>query len=404
MTNNLKQILQSFDSLAEQFRQDHPGVADMPTRQKALKLVGWLRAKNLTGLHAPDRNYYNLRNCFIGHALSEEDHPSLPLISSAIFCCVAERLGMESGCCSFPSHVHASVLAPPGYTLDGDEKDTGAQRETMYLDPYGSDYEVTLSDLRLKLVEFGWTQGTEAFLVASPIPAIVQRMSNNIKNAYNMVQSLPEDDPAAVEMKRLRAGYPELNVEATMYAAVWADIMMKKTTNFHWDANLPSFLHRFAIGWAEDAWIVEKYLLPLYEDFVNRQPIGRRRDDWENVRTILDTVRNLDQRRPEISRRYTQEIQTRVLYKIGQVFRHKRYGYIGIINGWTTSGAGGLPSPHYLTAEDALEDSDGSNAPTNGAAAADYRPARRPAKTFYTCLLVYPSLPLITIISDFSHG
>ncbi len=99
-----------------------------------LALVGWLRSNNLTGMDSPEANYRNLRNCLIGHALSEDDHPSLPIISSAIFCCVAERVGLTSSCCSIPSHVHATVFAAPGQTLTGpDEPDPNAELKAMYL-------------------------------------------------------------------------------------------------------------------------------------------------------------------------------------------------------------------------------------------------------------------------------
>ncbi len=369
--------------------QEHPNFDDMSTREKALSLVRWLRTNNLTGMDAPEPNYRNLRNCLIGHALSDERHPSLPIISSAIFCCVGERLGLTCSCCAFPSHVHASVIAPPGLTLDGEEEtNPNAEMESMYLDPYGSDEEVTVSDLRVRLVEFGWTQGAEAFLKTSPVPIIVQRTAQNIKATYSRVQSLPDGDPAELEMKRLRAGHPDLNLEAAVYASMWAELMMKQTTSLHWDTNLDAFLNRFALSWSEDAWIVEKYLLPLYDRFIESQPHQRQRAGWENVRAILGMLDNLDNRQPTVNRRYTQEIRSRVQYKIGQVFRHRRYQYIGIINGWAAMGTTALPTPHYLTTEDAEEEA------ANEAEPAESR--RRIAKTYYTCLCA-----VLTILRKF---
>ncbi|KAK4216350.1 hypothetical protein QBC37DRAFT_417010 [Rhypophila decipiens] len=374
---DLDYISRSFDSLATRFRQECPGLEDMSTRQKALALVRWLRANNLTGMHEPDTNYRNLRNCLIGHALSEDEHPSLPLISSAIFCCVAERLGMTSACCSFPTHAHASVFAPPGLTLDGvEENNPNAELESMFLDPFGSDEEVTLLDLRMKLVEFGWTQTAEAFLKASPVLVIVQRAAQNIKGAHAEIHNTTDNEARVEEMKRLRTGHPDLNLEAAYYSSMWADLLTKRTSSLHWDANLNSFLNRFALSWSEDAWIVEKYLVPLYDAFVNAQQQQRQRDGWESVHEILAMLRNLDNRRPTVSRRYTEEICTRVRYKIGQVFRHKRYGYIGIINGWDATGTSSLPTPHYLAGEETDEET-----LTPG----EYGRSR-PVKTFYTCL------------------
>ena len=353
----------------------------MSTREKALCLVRWLRAKNLTGMENQEANYRNLRNCFIGHALSEDKHESLPIISSAIFCCVAERLGIRASCCAFPSHVHASVLAPAGQTLDGAYvDDPNAELDSMYLDPYGSDEEVTLEDLRSRLVEFGWTQGPEAFLKASPVPIIVQRTAQNIKASYSQIQSLSDDDPTEYGMKRLRTGHPDLNLEAAMYASMWADLMVKQATNAHWDTNLYQFLNRFALSWGEDAWIVEKYLVPLYDTFINSQAQPRQRAGWESVHDILAMLHNLNNRQPDVHRRYTEEIHSRVLYKIGQVFRHKRYNYIGIINGWTASNIQPLPTPHYLTAEEADDESYDASVDPSG--------VKKSPRTYYTCLYV----------------
>ncbi|KAK3313918.1 hypothetical protein B0H66DRAFT_607155 [Apodospora peruviana] len=380
---DLDYISRSFDDLAERFRCEHSAFEDMSTRQKALALVRWLRANNLTGLEHPERNYRNLRNCLIGHALSDEEHPSIPLISSAIFSCVAERLGMTSSCCAFPSHVHASVFAAPGLTLDGEEElNPDAELEHMYLDPYGSDDEVTLIDLKVRLVEFGWTQGADVFLRASPVPIIVQRTAQNIKATYAAAQGFATDDPRKAGMKRLRVGHPDLNLEAACYSSMWAELLMKQTSSLHWDANLDSFLNRFALSWSEDAWIVEKYLVPLYDAFVDSQAGQRQRQrlGWENVHQILDMLRNLDKRTPTVSRRYTEEIHSRVRYKIGQVFRHKRYNYIGVINGWDATGTASLPTPHYLNADDTEEDTPVLNLAEHGDI-----PQRR-ATTFYTCL------------------
>ncbi|KAL2134609.1 hypothetical protein VTI74DRAFT_11351 [Chaetomium olivicolor] len=376
-------IVQTLDELAKQFRAEHPTFDDLSTRQKALSLVRWLRAKNLTGMDHPEINYRNLRNCFIGHALSDDNHPSLPIISSAIFVCIAERLGMTAFCLAFPSHVHAAVYAPAGKDLDGhDTHETDGEKKRMCLDPYGSDYEVTLSDLRLKLVEFGWTQGTEAFLTPSPVPIIVQRTAQNIKATHDTVHNLTNNDLLTSEMKRLRSGHPSLNLDAAVYAAMWAELLMKQTSSFHWASSLAGFLHKFALSWSEDAWIVKKYLVPLYDQFVTspHNP-PRRRDGWQNVHEILAMLENLDNRVPEVSRRYTEDISSRVRYKIGQVFRHRRYGYIGVINGWAAMGSASLPQPHYLDTAEADEEGDVFD-PTESV----HSSMMAPQRTYYTCL------------------
>jgi F-box protein 21 len=362
----------------------------MPIRQKALSLVRWLRAKNLTGTEDPELNYRNIRNCFIGHALSDPQHPSLPIISSAIFCAVADRLDMKTSCCAFPSHVHASVFAPPGQSLDGTTSEPGVEMEAMYLDPYGSDEEITVEDLRLRLVEFGWASGSDVFLSASPVPVIVQRTAQNIKTTYARAQELRDGDQSGVELKRLRTGHPEMNLEAAFYGSMWAQLLTKQISNIHWNVNLNSFLNRFALTWSEDAWIVEKYLVPLYDTFIESRPQPRNLVGWENVREILAMLRNLDHRQPTISRRYTQDIHNKVHHKIGDVFRHKRYGYVGVINGWAATGTTALPTPHYMTADETEEEEEGdgvNNGNDNGGEGGN--PLELPSirsRTYYTCL------------------
>ncbi|KAK3496593.1 hypothetical protein B0T13DRAFT_291252 [Neurospora crassa] len=386
---DLEYILSTLDTLAQRFMLEHPEHKIMSTRQKALALNRWLRAQNLMGMENETVNYHNLRNCLLGHALSDDEHPSLPIISSAIFASVAERLGMSSACCAFPSHVHASVKAPPGMTLDGDvEEDPKAEPETMYLNPYKWDGEVTLDELRRALVELGWTQGSEVFLRASPVPIIVLRTAANIKAATSRIQNLADrsGEPIEVEAKRLRAGHPDINVEAAKYASMWAELMVKPVSSVHWDHNLETFLHSFAMSWGEDAWIVRKYLLPMYEQFVASQPHVRNRAGWENVREILNMLDNLDRREAVVTRRYTQEMQERVRYRIGQVFRHKRYGWIGIINGWA-AGSAGLPVPHYLDGyEDEVQSPTTSPRSSGDRLHSEGQLRPQLARVFYTCM------------------
>ncbi|KAK1753508.1 Transglutaminase-like superfamily-domain-containing protein [Echria macrotheca] len=356
-------IMDTLDSLSRQFRDEHPRLRDMSTRQKALVLVSWLRRQNLTGMDHAELNYRNLRNCLIGHALSEEEHSSLPIISSAIYCSIAERVGLDASCCAFPSHVHAAVHSPLGETLDGDQRDETFS-EIMYLDPFGSSEEVTIQDLRERLVEFGWREGTDAFLKPTPVSVIVQRTVQNIRETYSTYRSLEGTGQRQreYELSRLRSGIPGLNMDLAAYAVKWAELMIRPANSDHWGLGLDLFLHRFALTYKEDIWLIEKYLLPLYDQSLATQP-GRQRESWENVRTVIEILENLDSRLPVPSRRYTREIEQRVLYKVGQVFRHRRYGYIAIINGWALKGSG------LVTTEPMPEDGDSSG-----------------PKTFYSCM------------------
>lgn len=370
------------DRLASDFLSEQPHFSEKSTRQKALLLAQWVRAKNLTGMEDEEVNYRNLRNCLIGHALLEDQHESLPIISSAIYCCLAERVGLRAACCAFPSHVHAMVMAPPGEQLDGGRvPNPTTDVEKMFLDPYRSSEEVTLQDLRSKLVELGWMSSGDSFLVASPTAVIVQRTAQNMKTTYSKLARMSNIEPEArYQLRRLRNGDHEMNAESALYAALWANLLVNPVSSFQWDHSLDVFLSRFHQLFSEDLWLVEKYLLPLYNVFTESQAQTHHRFSWQNVHEMVNMVRNMDQRQPTVNRRYTQEIQANVWYKVGQVFRHKRYDYIGIINGWGDKGTGSLPTPHSLSMDETMEEYQDTS-DSDSSARSRFR-----KKTYYTCL------------------
>lgn len=381
--NLILQITRELRSLADGFRDEHPGWGDMPTRQQALLLVHWLRTKGLVGMNDESSNYRNLRNTLIGQALSEDGHDSLPLVSCAIYCCVAENLGLTAACASIPNHVHVVVHPPPGRTLDDKPASPGQERGdveeyAMFLDPYGSDGEVSLLRLRDNLSLLGWDGDTNRFFLPSPVTELVLRTARNIRATYLHSQenvrfaneSLPRQ-----ETNGLREGFTDINLEAAAYAAMWAELLMQRVADFDWASSLDTFLNRFALSFAEDAWIVERQLLPLYDSIVRQHPPPP--DRWQNVREMLGMLATLDSQQPLVNRRRTEEIEKRVKYRIGQVFRHRRYHYIGIINGWASDGADTLPTPHYSSPREVEHVTEVAQRQPGGRAA---------NRTYYTCL------------------
>ncbi|KAH8769214.1 hypothetical protein F5883DRAFT_66641 [Diaporthe sp. PMI_573] len=366
----------TLDQLAAGFLEEQQDAKKLCARDKALALLKWVRNRNLVGMDEPDENYRNLRNCLIGHALHDERHPSLPIISAAIYASLAERIGLRAVCCAFPSHVHAMVLAPAGQDLSGKAVSAPVRDvDRMFLDPYGSSEEVQFDDLRSRLVELDWINGREAFLVAAPVPVMVQRVSRSLAATFGTFWTTRQEDLASL------CGRPasKLTVESAAYAARWANLLMTPVSNFQWDSTLDQFLNQLAQQFPEDGWMVEEYILPLYTIYTQSvQP--RIRFTWENVPEMLGIIRNMDNRQPTVNRRYTQEIHQNVWYSVGQVFRHKRYGYVGIINGWGERGTQSLPMPHNMSFEEAMDDMGDSGTDS------DTVRQRLRKKTFYTCL------------------
>ena len=365
------------DDRAAQFRASQPDLGRLTTRQKALALNRWLRANGLTGLRTPARSYRNLRNLLIGQALRHEDHDSIPVISSAIFCCIAARLGMTAQCCSFPAHVYAIVLAAPGLTLDGEPRDgDDAPRERMYLDPYGFDDEVPVAGLQALLAQFAWQTDPSALLSPVCTLAVVRRTAQNVNATFARMLELQDD--ADAELTQLMRGNSSANMEAALYASMWAFLLLSTPNTFAWNDRLANFLRRFAASWPQDAWLIEKYLCPA-SDSVSRlrdgfpqAPHHGRGDPWERLRL----VRAQDHVAPPVVRRSLAANQT-VPFKIGQVFRHRRYGWLGVITGWSDQGTRHLPATH-------ARDADGR--PADGDTERPAMPARPPNQFYFMCL------------------
>ncbi|KAF5677218.1 hypothetical protein FHETE_1730 [Fusarium heterosporum] len=374
---DLDDIGHILDRMAEEFRQSRSNIDEMSTRQKALELNRWLQINNLTGLQHPERSYRNLRNCLIGQALRHEDHDSIPIISSAIFCCVAERLGLQAQCCAFPTHVHAIVFAENGKTLDSTPMtEDGVPPERMYLDPYGSSEEIPMTDLQAMLSQFGWQSSTDVFLSPVSPVAIAMRTARNIRaTAARVIEAREQIDP---DLTRLITGNDSSNIDAALYSALWASLLLTPVDSFEWDEVLEPFLNRFAKSWHVDAWLVEKYIFPLYDRFGPFRGRLMRNNPrrWDDPREVIGLVDEFDEIPPPVFYRNNTRTQN-VLYKIGQVFKHRRYGWVGAVNGWTDQGTRRLPMPHTVAIDETLDDNSDTELPNR------VRPRNQ---TFYTCL------------------
>ncbi|KAL7923204.1 Transglutaminase-like superfamily domain-containing protein [Trichoderma austrokoningii] len=334
---DLDDIARMLDEIATSFRLSHAGLQNWSTRTKALTLVRWLRARNLTGLNDPHHDYRNLRNCLIGQALRHPEHDSLPIVSAAIFCCVAARLGIDASSCSFPSHVHVIISAPAGYTLDGGlagRSDSSSER--MFLDPYGSDDEVQLARLESILAQLGFAEHTEQFTTPVPASKMAIRVAHNVSASLG----IPElHDRLAPRVIRLLRGDGLLNASACWYAASWALLILSRPNRTTWLDRLEKFLKQFPDVYPEDAWMVEKFLWPRFCEVISSPRDGFRRHHNRpggpiNPWHFWQGIRDLDGIPPPIYRRDRCHHPSGPLLRIGQVFRHRRYRWLGVVTSW----------------------------------------------------------------------
>jgi F-box protein 21 len=324
------QISDLFDDLHTRLRFEYPGLDQLPTRKKALAVVAFLRAHNLTGLET-ELAYRDLQNNYIGIALQDRDHPSLPLISVAIFCTLARRLGLDARCCGIPNHVHAIVF-PNGYeTLDGRSLLNQEQDGPMYLDPFRSDGEVPIENLQHLLASWG-IRATDfpRYISTSTTASLVLRTSRNIlATVHDFRGHGGSTENNGHPTIRLYAN-PFADMDNAFYSALWANFMLSSplarsdTTNQR--QFIPLILERFERLYPMDASLIEKYICPVFNNPSNAE-------HWE-LHEALRVVSAADQSPKQLRLRDSPAARDRVKYKVGQVFRHKRYAYTAAITGW----------------------------------------------------------------------
>lgn len=343
------------DETAAEFRASHPDLDQLTTRQKALALNRWLRAENLTGLRSPDRDYRNLRNCLIGQALRHPEHESIPIISSAIFCCIAYRIGLAAGCCAFPSHVHCVVFPPRGQTLDGRLDDSPEGLESMYLDPFGNDDEVPEAVLKAFLRRFGWQTSAETAMAMMSHASTVSRTAGNIRETYTMF--MDGQNRSSSHLTQLIDGHGPNNMAACYYASLWVSLMLSPANNLEWDDRFEKFLDRCARTFPEDVWLVERYLMPLYDSMspLRHRLIRHAGDEPEDAWKVIRLIRRADELPAPVFRR-SDTGNSKVPFKIGDVFRHRRYLWLGVITGWTDHGSRNVEGSRVVAGNGAREE------------------------------------------------
>ncbi|KAI8965545.1 hypothetical protein F5Y11DRAFT_294552 [Daldinia sp. FL1419] len=345
---DLEEITELLDDIADRFRNAHPYFYEMNTRQRAITLSRWLRSNNMTGLNDPtEQTYRYLRNCLIGRALQDEHHPSLPIISAAIYSAVASRLGLEAYPCALPSHVHATVLSRPGMTLDDEPLEEPSQhQENMFLDPYTVDDEVPLDRIIDFLHRLGIHTGHDNLLNPTSTDLIVMRTAQNIRASFTSFRTNERPFAQIIPMIELNRGDWARNLQPALYSMIWASIMMvpvlpdSDEIRWDWQQDVRDLLSAFYEHFPEDAWLVEKYVCPMYDTFAGPT---RRRNNWDppskSVRDQIRSMRRADASVHPARRRSDLPKGTEVKYRVGQVFRHRRYEYYGLILGWTIEGS-----------------------------------------------------------------
>ncbi|MCJ1378071.1 hypothetical protein MMC17_001167 [Xylographa soralifera] len=333
------EISTRLDAIADDIRAEYADINHQSPRQKAISIAVYLRANNLTGIKDL-YEYQDLQNNFLGIALHEEDHPSLSLISTAIYCSLAKRLDLEAHACGFPLHVYTIIRSAQGFDLDGNRLPPDSNEpQSMYMDPFRSDRETLVTDLQAQLRSIGmpWDIHSRALAPASTSEIVLRSGRNILKCVQEAHRSaVARNGHGSNSHITLASSFPDM--ESAFYGALWASLLLGRppygdrsvvstveARNF-----LQPIVQHFETHFPGDVSLIDDYIVPLFRDF----------GEYAQLRETVRVIRAGDSI-PKLVQERTEETSEHVKFLVGQVFKHKRYNYIAVIIGWDAECAAG---------------------------------------------------------------
>ncbi|KAL8705547.1 MAG: hypothetical protein Q9201_001364 [Fulgogasparrea decipioides] len=307
------------DDIAQSIHVKNPEIQEATPQQKAKLVARYLCSNKLTGV-ADNSQYHNLRNSFIGLALQNGENAALPLISVVIFCAVSKRVGLVAAPCGFPFHVYAIVKAPDGHDLDGRPLGDSAVAPQMYMDPFTSDQEVPRTVLQTQLKSMGVPLADHEMLLGASTAADMVR-----RTARNIIGSIQNHGQGNASVRSTGSGSFDPESDEALYSALWALLLLPEAGEglFHRARYLPYILELLEKEYLVDARLIERFALPVFE----------RSQHWEQLRDAVRVMRAGDSMPKQVKPR-TPQISKSVSFRVGQIFRHKRYNYQAVITGW----------------------------------------------------------------------
>ncbi|KIW28329.1 uncharacterized protein PV07_08002 [Cladophialophora immunda] len=315
---DMSDIFARLDSYADSVREAHPYIDELSPRKKASVIAEHLLEKKWVGIQ-DDRHYHSLDHMFLGVSVFSNNRNSVPLISAVIFCYVARQFNLRAQPCSYPFHVHAVVHPPPGFDLDGhplpESSIQGPSDLThLYMDPFHSSEPISRSRLetQLKFINPGATAVQTATYLA---PAAARDLS--VRTAHNILSS-PSHDPDPP--------LHPINANLATYAALFSLVILVPypvAQPGHLRQHLAVLTQHFLEYFDLDIHLFETYVLPLTHTL----------PDSRAYRNLVFQLKESDhESRPPKYR--SDPRNSAVKFGIGQVFIHRRRGYLAVIYGW----------------------------------------------------------------------
>ncbi|OAP58645.1 hypothetical protein AYL99_07735 [Fonsecaea erecta] len=315
---DMSDIVARLDSYVVSVREAHPHIDELSPRNRASVVAEHLLQNKWVGIQ-DGRHYHSLDHMFLGVSLFSTNRNSVPLISAVIFCYVARHFNLRADACSYPFHVHAVVQPPPGFDLDGQPLPASASEEPsdlthLYMDPFHNSEPIFRSTLEAQ-VKFITPGATATQTAAYLSPASARDLA--VRNAHNILSS-PSHDPDSPL-------YP-IQANLAAYASLFALVVLASHPVWH-PAHLRQHLAVLTQHFLEyfdlDIHLFETHVLPLTYTL----------PDSRAYRDLISRLKESDHE-PRPPKYRSDPRNSSVKYGIGQVFTHRRRGYLGVIYGW----------------------------------------------------------------------
>ncbi|KAF8741749.1 Hemimethylated DNA-binding protein YccV like, partial [Rhizoctonia solani] len=308
MGANVAEISHNYDNLARACGQhlESVGISTDPQNSTfdlkafSVGVCNWMADQGFK--RAAGEHYYDLMGHF-PHKFMTTNRRTLPMSLVYTFVALVTRLGLRASPVGFPGHVHAWIALP----------DSGSDWEvgSLAVDVFNADKEPFLSEeiLREKLRELGVPEGQrKALMGPAEASEMVFRAANNILHSVTSVRVQHRMDTLVSSETRA----------AALYASATTFLIARPEAA---DAS------RFIGGIMS---VVKEYFPLDTEPVLARALCGLlMRDPHQSIGFQLRHV--VDRLKQE---HIVMKGRGSVQWWVGLVFRHRKFGYIGLVLGW----------------------------------------------------------------------
>ena len=317
----------------------------MSTRERVAKLASWLVDR---GLATPDAENGDVERGVLGgqvvmqHCTGVTPYQCLRTIAIVNFCRLASRFGVNAWplitACGLQQIVH--VLPPVGVDCDDQPLEPESKAQPIYLDPAERFAEIT-AERAFSLMQrtggrpiLGFTAvGNPGAYSQPPLSWPPRRTPSSliILHVALGMKSVVEGIRHEADLMRIlcRANYRSLT-QGTHYASLWAILIIGghhqltvERVGTSMAIVLKDIYKELSKRFREDASLVMDHDIPGMENVPRF---------YELLRLVLP--HDDEDQKPVTPRRRTPEINAIVQHRVGQIFRHRRYGYVGYIIAW----------------------------------------------------------------------